>query len=739
MTEQDSIPSDPSQHEEWFLGQLSKLPGKAPALLDFLDAQAAQGRLEQANAWSELLLDGLVERAAVDLAVEGVRRRATWSPGATDKRALWLKLTQRALSPVRDLQGLAGYAGFESPVPIAECFRRLQLLLLLKPGLMCLDKTWGFGVIQRADTFYGRVTIDFERKRGHEMSLAYAAEALQLPAVDHILVLRHQQPDELAALVKNDAAEVVRRALRSFGMMTADALQKRLVPDVVGGADWKRFWDAARKGLKQDPLVKLPGKRTDPIQLLQKAHAYDADWFAVFSKERHVQPILDHSDELIAAGTAVTWTEATRSVAAERLAFAAKGAGPRHPAQLARLLMNADALGLMLTAQAHVPTPDVFLNAKLLIATLHDLPVRLAAPFLDWMATKDAARTAELLLSVLPQLELSALTEAMELLLKGDHAATAAQIFRASIAMQKAEVEFLIWLFRHLEQLNAWVPDTWPVLAGLVLTELEKDYMGERLRSQNHLRELVENEAWVSTTLTPMSEVQRRDFLERVKKAPNWAELDRRSAMGCIVRMFPDLANVLSNKTEATAAPARPAVTARRSYRARQLQFEKITNVEIPRIAREIGVARAHGDLRENFEFKAAKEMQSVLVRRQAELEEMLSRIQPSDFRDLPRDRAGLGTCITLLYADGHRETYNILGEWDREESLNIISCNSQLALAVEGKRAGETVRVPAQGGGTECQLAEVGDLPPAVQAWIVSEPPPPEDVGAVVSVEEKE
>ncbi len=735
MAEQNSIPSDPSQHEEWFLAQLAKLPDVAPALLDFLDTRATQGQVEQADAWSELLLDGLVERAAVPVAVECVRRRATWWPGVPQKRALWLKLVQRALSPVRDLQSLGGHAGFESPVPTAECFRRLQLLLLLKPGLMCLDKTWGFGVIQRADPFYGRVTVDFEKKRGHEMSLAYAAEALQMPAPDHILVLRHQQPEELRTLVQKDAAEVVRRALRSFGAVTADALQKRLVPDVVAEPDWKRFWDAARRGLKQDPLVKLPAKRTDTIQLLQKAHAYDADWFTLFAKERHVQPILDHSDELIVAGKDVTWNETTRLIAAERVAFAAKGAGPRHPAQLARLLMNADALTLQLTAQAHVPTPDVFLNTKLLIATLHDLPVRLAAPFLDWLATKDAARTAELLLSVLPQLELSALTEAMELLLKGNHATTAAQTFRASIAMQKAEVEFLLWLFRHLDQLNAWVPSTWPVLAGLVLTELEKDYMGERLRAQNQLRELVEDEAWVRTTLTPMSDVQRRDFLERVKKAPNWAELDRRSAMGCIVRMFPDLASVLANKPEAAAAPGRPAVTSRRSYRARQLQFEKITNVEIPRIAREIGVARAHGDLRENFEFKAAKEMQSVLVRRQGELEEMLSRIQPSDFRDLPRDRAGLGTCITLLYADGHRETYNVLGEWDRDEALNIISCNSQLALAVEGKRAGETVRVPAQGGGTECQLESVGDLPAPVQAWIAAEPPPPADLG----VEEKE
>ena len=734
MAEQNLSPSDPSQHEEWFLGQLEKLPDVVPALLDFLDTQAAQGCLEQADPWSELLLDELVGRGILAPAVECVRRRAMWWVGAADKRALWMKLAQRALSSARELQGLVAHAGFDAPVPVAECFRRLNLLLALKPGLLCLDKTWGFGMVQRVDVFYGRVTIDFEKKRGHEMALAYVAEALQLPAADHLMVLRHQQPDELKAMAQNDAAEVVRRALRSFGLLTAEALQKRLVPDIVAEADWKRFWDSARKGLKQDPLVKLPAKRTDLIQLLEKAHAYDADWFAVFAKERHVQPILDHSDDLIAAGKEVTWNDATRALAADRLAFAAKGAGVRHPAQLARLLMNADALGLVLPPQAHVPTPAVFLESKLLIATLHDLPVRLAAPFLDWLATKDAARAAELLLAVLPQLELSALTEAMELLLKGDRAETAAQVFRASVAKQNAEVEFLLWLFRHPDQLNAWVPDSWPVLAGLVLTELEKDYAGERLRAQNQLRGLVEVEDWVRVALALMSGVQRRDFLERVKKAPNWAELDRRSAMGCIVKLYPELASVLANKPEAAAAPARPAVTARRSYRARQLQFEKITNVEIPRIAREIGVARSYGDLRENFEYKAAKEMQTVLLRRQAELEDMLSKVQPSDFRDLSYDRAGLGTCITLQHADGHRETFNILGEWDRDEALGIISCNSQLARAVEGKRAGETVRVPAQSGEVDCLLAEVGDLSEAIKAWISSEPPPPADVG----VEEK-
>ncbi|TAN37753.1 MAG: hypothetical protein EPN23_04345 [Verrucomicrobia bacterium] len=729
MAENISIPTDPTQHEEWFLAQLEKLPALAPALLDFLDAQAAQGRLEQADTWSELLLDALVERNATALALESVRRRAAWYPGAPEKRALWLRLAQRALATSREQQMLTTHAGFDAPVPVAECFRRLNLLLTLKQGVLCLDKTWGFGVVQRADTFYGRVTIDFAKKRGHELSLAYAAEVLQLPDEGHLLVRKHKQPEEFRALVQDDPAEVVRLALRSFGALPADALQKRLVPDSVAEADWKRFWDAARKELKQDPLVRLPGKRTEPIQLLEKAHAYDDEWFTAFAAERHVQPILDHSDELIAAGKAVTWNDRTRAIAAERLAFAAKGAGTRHTAQLARALINADALGLTLPVAAHVPTPDVFLHAKLLITTLHDLPVRLAAPFLDWLATKDATRASDLLLEVLPRLELSALNEAMELLLKGERAVTAAACFRGAVAQQTAEVEFLLWLFRHPEQLNTWAPDTWPILIKLTLTELEKTYNGERLRAQNQLRELIEEEAWVRIALGPLSAVQRREFLEGVKMAPNWPELDRRSAMGCIVKLYPELEAVLTAKAEGVVALARPSVTSRRSFRERQLQLEKITNVEIPKIAREIGVARSYGDLRENFEYKAAKEMQTVLLRRQAELEEMLGKVQPSEFRDLPADSAGLGTCITLQYPDGHRETFNILGEWDRDEALGIISCNSQLARALEGRRAGETVRIPAQQGESECLLAEVGALPVPVQTWINADPPPPADI----------
>jgi transcription elongation factor GreA-like protein len=65
------------------------------------------------------------------------------------------------------------HAGFESQ-SAAESIRRLTVLVSLQKGTLCREKTWGFGVVQRVDDFYGRVTIDFDSKRGHEMALSYA-------------------------------------------------------------------------------------------------------------------------------------------------------------------------------------------------------------------------------------------------------------------------------------------------------------------------------------------------------------------------------------------------------------------------------------------------------------------------------------------------------------------------------------------------------------------------------------
>ena len=76
-------------------------------------------------------------------------------------------------------------------------------LYSLSDGTQCHEKTWGFGVVKRVDDFYEKVTVDFDGKRGHQMSFAYAAETLELVDESHILARRHNDPETLAAMRKS--------------------------------------------------------------------------------------------------------------------------------------------------------------------------------------------------------------------------------------------------------------------------------------------------------------------------------------------------------------------------------------------------------------------------------------------------------------------------------------------------------------------------------------------------------
>ena len=93
-------------------------------------------------------------------------------------------------------------------------------------------------------------------------------------------------------------------------------------------------------------------------------------------------------------------------------------------------------------------------------------------------------------------------------------------------------------------------------------------------------------------------------------------------------------------------------------------------NKKIPENSKEIGIARSYGDLRENFEFKAAKEMQAVLMRRKAELERDLQSRARDRIRKPDLSQVSIGTVVTLRETNTSREeTYTILGAWDGDRN----------------------------------------------------------------------
>ena len=704
--------------EEWFLSQLELSPLPISELTSFLISIRQRGQDDQADEWAELLYDTLIDRGELEPALRVLKIRISWHPATAELSTTWKTIAQRALESDIERKSFIEHVGFGRLAP-AECVRRLTLLLSLVPGMLCFDKTWGFGVVRRVDGFYARVEIDFEKKPQHALSLAYAAEVLQPIAEDHLLARLHREPETMRELAKNNPAEIVRICLRSYGPVTVQQLQTALVPRLVADVNWKGFWEAARRGLKKDPLIHIPAKRTEPIQLLQKEKSFDREWFDALASERDMKKVLALVDELIRDGTPLA-DEGPRRIAGERLAFVIKGSGRDNPALVARAVMDARELGVAAEQVDIAKYAEQFLGVDLFVETSRHLPARCVEPFLQFLLAHEKDQTLQLLLSVLRRLDLATLNETMNLMLALGLESKCADFVRESIASQKAEVELLYWITRNMEKYEAWAPGMLPVLGFLVLAELEKDYNGLRLKAQNLLRGRFEQAEWLKPVMDAMRDAQRRELIVKLKDSPGWEVVDRRSVLAVVLKLRPELQEVLATGGAATsAAVSRGAFTSSRSYIERQQQLEKLVKVDIPQNTKEIAIARSYGDLSENHEFKAAKEMQGILLHRRGELEDMIAHVKPTDFRGFPHDRVGLGTGVKLQYEDGHTELYYILGEWDKDERLGIISCETRMAKALDGHKAGDSVVVPTESSEMSCTITEVAGLSDAVKSWI--------------------
>ena len=156
----------------------------------------------------------------------------------------------------------------------------------------------------------------------------------------------------------------------------------------------------------------------------------------------------------------------------------------------------------------------------------------------------------------------------------------------------------------------------------------------------------------------------------------------------------------MSNKTPMTIAGAAEL----------QKELEQLTRVTRREIVDAISEARAHGDLKENAEYHAAKEQQSFVETRIQDLERKLSNAQIIDIAKMPHTgRVIFGVTVQLINVDTDETIrYHIVGEDESNIKIGKISVNSPLARALIGKEQGDTVEVNTPGGVLSYEIDEV-------------------------------
>ncbi|MEP6601985.1 MAG: GreA/GreB family elongation factor, partial [Nitrospirota bacterium] len=277
------------------------------------------------------------------------------------------------------------------------------------------------------------------------------------------------------------------------------------------------------------------------------------------------------------------------------------------------------------------------------------------------------------------------------------------------IREHSATSEALTWLCKERD--GEWRDLITPDLLGAILSALERDQHNENSRGSK-LRDLVLDDRELIPDMFAGAEASvARDAMRRLMLTPVFDELTKRSLLARILKLYPELESMVTGEQKEEKTES--LIVSWSSLDKRKAEFEELINKKIPENSKEIGVARSYGDLRENFEFKAAKEMQAVLMRRKSELEAALHRARGTSFENPDVSQVSIGTVVTLKEADSRKEeTYTILGAWDGDPDQAIISYQTAIGQALLGHRIGDVVTLNMDQGSGKFTIQAIEPAP---------------------------
>lgn len=584
----------------------------------------------------------------------------------------------------------------------------------LKPGTFCLHKSWGFGRVREWNLLLNQIVIDFATKKSHPMQAQYAAENLAPLATEHFLVRKATDIASMKNMAKENPVALVQNILESLdGKASAQEIGEWLIGDIFTEAEWKRWWESTRKALKTSGEFSIPAKKTDPIEIRGEGISHADELLAAFNKAKQPKQQIAAVEQIIKSYEQFKEPEKQLQPIVVAIENAAARNQKLHPELAFQLIMARDDL---LTGTPSLHTTHIgFTLPKMIV----DDEKRLASILPNLPAAKEKR-----VLQALPAALGAGWTDRALRLMEASHGRMVAQIPRIlnetgqhaelrtmlerSIREHSATSEMLIWLCGEKKN---WPDLITPDLLWAILAALEREQHYSTGRASRLLKALVDDRELLGDMFRKVDVGLARDAMRRLQVTPLFDELTKRSLLARMVKVYPELESMIAGAEPQEKAAL---IVSWSSLEKRRVEYEEIVKVKIPENTKEIAIARSYGDLSENFEFKAAKQMQSVLMRRKAELEQMLHDARGTSFENPDTSRVSIGTIVRLRNeATNDEETYTILGAWDGDPDRHIISYQTAIGQALLGHAIRETVSLNTDDGSAQFAIISIEAAPP--------------------------
>jgi len=585
-------------------------------------------------------------------------------------------------------------------------------------GNFVYHRTWGVGRI--ASIVGEEIKIDFSKKRGHVMKLKMAVDALQTLPKDHIWVLKAtKKKDELREIIlkekekdtNNNIIWTLKTIIKSFdNYCDMKKIKAELSPDLLTAGEWSTWSSKARDILKSNPDFGVSPENSDffmvrerPVSVTEKLYNeftaqknfYDkASAIRDYTNNKKADPDSEYFTEMFSYFS--SFLRAARTETENRRTAETANQNAEYAVSSYLLIneLSSNKNYTHLKSAVSCGFADVFSNIKDTPQYFKNLKdAKLRTEFLDNVKLY-INEWPQIFVRLFPYSQLVTITEQLE---EASHEDKLSQVCNECFDNYRDYREAIVWLFKNARG-KSWFKAANIGMEKQLITLIHildityRDIDNHKDTTENKkINKQVHNILFKDGEIADFIKNADEDAITRVFAFINGVKdldpQDKHNLRTKIIDKYPgfkffgDVEKKISIGFLVTLA----------MYEEQKKQLAYIQEVEIPKNSKEIEDARLYGDLKENAEYKAAKEKQDNLNYQMTRLKEEIEKAQLFDPKSINTSMISFGTKVVLFNETAQKqEVYTILGQWESDSNKNIISYLSPFGNAILYKKEGE-------------------------------------------------
>lgn len=554
---------------------------------------------------------------------------------------------------------------------------------------------WGTGEIVEISLVREQLVLEFEKVTGRkDMSFSNAFKNLIPLPDDHFLSKRFGNPDLLEKEARENPQGVIRLLLRDLGPKTAAEVKDELCEWVIPEDDWTKWWQSARNKIKKDTMVESPSHLREPFKLRNTEVTHEESLKKTLHNQTDVDSIIDTIYAFVRDYTEVMKKPDVKQDLQNRIQ---ELLSTQHLSESQKIQLHIFLAEIFSEEDSSKILAEKIKQSSKLSDLIQDIQITAFKKRVLIMIREHREDWVELFLQFLFSTNIHALRD---YLLKELNQPKTVDALRSKLnnllEHPKIQPELFVWFFQKAIS-ETQVPFSDKEGRALLLESFMM--LMSQIENMIAYRDLVKkmqgilsaNRYLIVRNIIEGASIEYlQEFLLLVSKCQSLGDHESKILRSLAEVVQPSLAKSKNGKDAKSQDDDEIIWTTAEGYRKVQEKIKHIGTVETVENAREIEAARAHGDLRENSEYKFALEKRSRLQAELKLLSTQLNKARLITELDIPKDEVGIGVTLELVNSKGENLRYTLLGPWDANPDEHILASQSKFAQAMMGQKVGD-------------------------------------------------